>query len=89
LHNECEAGGKSVPFQIFERYDLDVAAGADKLTYEELGAEFKLPATTITNHLAAMRRRFRELVLERLATLTATEEEYQFEVRTVLGMKRP
>jgi len=87
LQSECEAGDKSILFRIFERYDLEVAAGAAKITYDELGSEFRLPVTTITNHLAAMRRRFRQLVLDRLRMLTASEEEYQFEVRTVFGMK--
>ena len=50
-----------------------------------LAAELGLTATTVTNHLAAMRRQFRKHVLNRLRDLTTTEEEFEFEARRLLG----
>jgi len=40
----------------------------------------------VTNHLAAARRDFRRIVLDRLRAMTASEEEFREEVRTVLGI---
>jgi len=39
----------------------------------------------VTNHLAAMRRQFRRIVLERLRDLTTTDEEFEAEARRLLG----
>jgi len=40
----------------------------------------------VTNRLASMRRRFRELVLEVLRDATASDREYRTEVRALLGV---
>ncbi len=42
--------------------------------------------TTVTNRLAAMRRRFREIVLEVLRDATASDAEFRNEVRSLLGV---
>jgi hypothetical protein len=41
--------------------------------------------TTVTNRLAAARRDFRRLLLERLRAITSSEAEFREEARAVLG----
>jgi len=84
LRAECDAKNKSTHFQIFQRYDLDETG--DKLSYDQLAAEFKTSATNITNYLAYARREFRRIVLEKLREMTATDEEFYSEARAVLGV---
>ncbi|MFL5244289.1 MAG: RNA polymerase sigma factor [Gemmataceae bacterium] len=85
LKAECAAKGKETSFALFERYDLDGPEAAEKLTYNELASSMNLPTTQVTNSLAWTRRRFRELVLEKLRHLTGSEEEFQAEARRLLG----
>jgi len=70
-------------FAIFEAYDLD---DSSKASYRETGVRFGISETTVTNHLAAMRRRFRAIVLDILREATASEAEYRAEVRSLLGV---
>jgi RNA polymerase sigma-70 factor (ECF subfamily) len=70
-------------FTLFESYDLD---DSSRLSYRELGAQIGLSETAVTNRLAAMRRRFRELVLDILRDATASDSEYRREVRALLGV---
>jgi RNA polymerase sigma factor (sigma-70 family) len=84
LRSECEAQGKAVHFRLFERYDLEDPAG-DRLTYEALAAELGIPVTAVTNHLAFARREFRRILLEKLREITASDEEFRREARTLLG----
>jgi len=86
LREECEASGKGIQFRLFERYDLEEGAAPGPLTYEQLGAEYGLPATTVTNYLAFARRAFRRVVLEKLRELTASDEEFRAEARRLLGV---
>ena len=39
----------------------------------------------VTNHLAAMRRQFRAIVLERLRELSSSDEEFEAEAAKLLG----
>ena len=82
LRARCEAEGKRVQFAIFEAYDLDDDRG---VSYRELATRFDVPETQVTNYLAAMRRRFREHVLDVLREVTATDEEFRNESRALLG----
>jgi RNA polymerase sigma factor (sigma-70 family) len=43
-----------------------VAAGPERPSYADLAADLDIPVTQVTNHLAAVRRRFRALVVQRL-----------------------
>jgi len=70
-------------FALFDAYDLDDA----KISYRELGERFGMNETTVTNRLAAMRRRFRAAVLDILRDATVSESEYQSEVRSLLGVR--
>jgi RNA polymerase sigma factor (sigma-70 family) len=88
LRAELGSCGKSVYFQIFERYDLhDTLDGgpARRPSYEDLAREFGLTPATVTNYLAHARREFRRIVLDFLREMTATEEEFRREARSLLG----
>jgi RNA polymerase sigma-70 factor (ECF subfamily) len=69
---------------IFERYDL--TDPAQRPSYSALAAELHLKVTDVTNHLAAVRRELREIVLETLRELTASDEEFRAEARALLGI---
>ena len=82
LHRRCDAEGKQKQFAVFEAYDLDEDRG---VSYRELAVRFDIAETQVTNYLAAMRRRFRETVLEALREVTATERELRSEARALFG----
>jgi DNA-directed RNA polymerase specialized sigma24 family protein len=87
LRATYQASGKQTQYLVFERYDLKGPEQGERPTYDALGREFKLPATQVTNFLAATRRDFRRLVLERLRQLCATDEEFRAEAEAILGVK--
>jgi RNA polymerase sigma factor (sigma-70 family) len=84
LAARCRAQGREVHFALFERYDLDPPPEG-RPTYAALAAELGLPPTQVTNFLAAARREFRRLVLERLRAQTGSEAEFRREARDLLG----
>ena len=86
LRAECEGAGKSVPWRIFEAYDIEGPDKEEQPSYSALAAEHGVPVTQVTNYLAAMRKRFRALVLERLRALSASDAEFHAEARDVLGV---
>jgi RNA polymerase sigma factor (sigma-70 family) len=83
LRERCEQAGRMVQFQLFERYDLRDDAN---VSYASLAEEFALDTTTVNNYLAATRRDFRSVVLEKLREITATDEEFRTEARSLLGV---
>ena len=80
----CLDSGRTVHFQLFERYDLN--DDNTQLSYASLGQEFGLEPATVNNYLAAARRDFRRIVLEKLREITATDEEFRTEARSLLGV---
>lgn len=84
LKKNLEAKGKLLQFQLFERYHME---GVDGITYDVLAAEFGISASNVTNYLAAVRRDFRKIVLERLRQLTTTDEEFAREAKLLLGIR--
>jgi len=68
-------------FSVFEAYELDGKS------YLEISELLGMSETTVTNRLAAMRRRFREIVLDVLRDATASDSEYRREVRALLGVE--
>jgi len=87
LRQECEQRGKQTHFRLLEFYDIDEA---DKeLTYEQVGQRFELKTSDVTNYLAYARREFRRIVLEELREMTASEDEFRREARTLLGIDTP
>jgi RNA polymerase sigma factor (sigma-70 family) len=87
LKRSADDAKRPVMFEVFARYDL-AEEGEARPTYAALAGELGLTAATVTNHLAAMRRRFRQIVLERLRELTASEEEFEAEAARLLGTWR-
>lgn len=84
LRDELATEGKDAWFTIFERYDLDPPAEG-RPTYRALADELGLKPTDVTNHLAAVRRRFRRRVLDMLRESTASDAEFEAEARALLG----
>ena len=83
LRQRCDESGRNVHFQLFERYDLRDDAN---VSYASLAEEFCLDTATVNNYLAAVRRDFRRVVLEKLREITATDEEFRTEARSLLGV---
>ncbi|HEY0763337.1 MAG TPA: hypothetical protein VGD61_13290 [Pyrinomonadaceae bacterium] len=84
FRHRCEETGRTVHFDLFERYDLN--DDSSEVSYASLGQEFGLEPATVTNYLAAARRDFRRIVLEKLREITATDEEFRTEARSLLGV---
>jgi RNA polymerase sigma factor (sigma-70 family) len=84
LRRESLAGGREAHFALFERYDL---AHEEGLSYAQLAREAGLTATQVTNRLAQVRRRFREIALEELRALCGSTAEFQREARELFGME--
>jgi RNA polymerase sigma factor (sigma-70 family) len=89
LRNECHEKGKTVHFRLFEIYDLEEHGGRDSasLSYQQLAEEFGITATAVTNHLAYARREFRRITLSKLQEMTAGEDEFRQEARSLLGVE--
>jgi RNA polymerase sigma factor (sigma-70 family) len=85
LRLNYQESGNMVRFQLFEKYDLEDSP--EKRSYASLAHEFGLTSTTVNNHLAAARRDFRKILLERLRQLTATDEEFRMQARELLGIE--
>ena len=82
FRQRCADLGRTIHFQLFERYDLS----DDNVSYASLANEFGLDTATVNNYLAAARRDFRRIVLEKLREITATDEEFRTEARSLLGV---
>lgn len=81
-----EERGKQIAYRLFSKYDLEDEGHDPEASYQGLAAEFGLPATQVTNHLAWARREFRRIVLAALREMTATDEEFREEARDLLGV---
>lgn len=75
LREKCDETGNRVRFQLFQRYDLEESS--EEMSYASLATEFKLTTTAVNNQLAAARRDFRRILLEKLRQTTATEADFQ------------
>jgi RNA polymerase sigma factor (sigma-70 family) len=86
LRAQCQQAGKTTQFALFERYDLGDADDAARPSYVALAQEFHIAATDVTNYLAFARREFRRAVLAQLRDMTGSDEEFQREARSLLGV---
>ncbi len=66
FRERCVESDRLVHFQLFERYDLN----DDEVSYSSLAKEFGLEPTTVNNYLAAARRDFRRIVLDKFRETT-------------------
>ena len=85
LRDTLAKAGKDTYFELFRRYDLEGGETGNRVTYADLASALGVSVTQVTNHLAYARREFRRIVLQRLRTLCATEEEFREEARELLG----
>jgi len=85
LRERYEASGREVHFQLFEAYDLRDAEDS-AVSYASLAKTFALEPARVNNYLAATRRDFRRIVLDKLREITATDEEFRTEARSLLGV---
>jgi RNA polymerase sigma-70 factor (ECF subfamily) len=84
LREELSSSGRARHFEIFEAYDL---ADDRSVSYRDLARRFGVPETTVTNHLSAARRMFRQAVLDTLREATASDQEFRAEARSLLGVE--
>ncbi|MBI4908806.1 MAG: sigma-70 family RNA polymerase sigma factor [Acidobacteria bacterium] len=82
LRQECGRTQKQKHFLLFQSYDIEETAAS----YQDMARQLDLTVTAVNNHLAWARRRFRQIVLDRVREVCGSEEEYQREVRDVLGV---
>ena len=87
LRCECEAKGKSTHFRLLELYDVE--EGGKDLTYEQVARQFGLKSSDVTNYLSYARRELRRIVLDQLREMTASEDEFRREARSLLGVDVP
>jgi len=86
VRRELCAEGKDLQFRVFQRYDL---GPQEHVTYATVAEEFDIPVTQVTNHLAAVRRRFRTCLLQTLEAASPTESDYRTDARELLGVEVP
>lgn len=86
LRTDCAENGKQQAFEVFVRYDVDAAGGGSELTYSDLAASLEIPITQVTNLLALARGRFRGHVLACLRELSGSEQEFQADAESLLGV---
>jgi len=89
LRQRCQRSGRELRFALFERYDVEGPDADVKPTYASLAAELGVAVTHVTNELHAARGLFREIVLDRLREITASEQEFREEARELLGFDPP
>ncbi|HSE31655.1 MAG TPA: sigma-70 family RNA polymerase sigma factor [Pyrinomonadaceae bacterium] len=85
LREKCDQTDNRVRFQLFQRYDLEEST--EEVSYTALATEFGLTTTTVNNQLAAARRDFRRILLDKLREMTATEAEFQNQARELFGLE--
>jgi predicted transcriptional regulator len=71
-------------FAAFERHDLTPAPDA---SYATVARDLQLSTAQVTNYLHAARKRFREIALEQLRSMTGTDEEFRAEARELFGVE--
>jgi RNA polymerase sigma factor (sigma-70 family) len=84
LRRGAEAAGRPEMFEVFKRYEL-IEDGDTRPSYTAIAGALTLTSATVTNHLAAMRKQFRKIVLDRLRDLTSSEEEWESEAARLFG----
>jgi len=80
---QCRETLDPLSFAIFEAYDL---APESDVSYAQLARRHAVTEMTVTNRLAAARRRFREIALELVRESTASDREFENEVRALFGI---
>jgi len=84
LRSQSLAKGRGVMFRVFALYEL-AGDTDDRPSYAAIASRLDLTPAMVTNHLAAMRREFRRIVLDRLREVTGSDDEWEAEARQLLG----
>lgn len=87
LRAHCDERDHSVAFVLFTHYDVEPEGAAPRPTYAALARDTGLKTTDVTNELAWARRAFRQIVLERLRSICASDAEFRAEARDLLGVE--
>jgi DNA-directed RNA polymerase specialized sigma24 family protein len=87
LESHCLSEGKELAFGLFRAHDLSAVESGERPSYASLAETHGVTSETVTNHLAYARREFRRITLELLRSMTASEEEFRDEARSLLGIK--
>jgi len=82
LRTSYASQSKELDLALFDEYEL---AAGNRPSYAELAIHYRVPVTTVTNRLAALRRALRAKLAENLREITATEEEYRDESYRIFG----
>jgi RNA polymerase sigma factor (sigma-70 family) len=85
LRLHCDERGHADAFLYFSQYDVE-PEGTARPTYAALARDTGRPVTDVTNELAWARRAFREIVLDLLRGICASDEEFRAEARDLLGV---
>jgi DNA-directed RNA polymerase specialized sigma24 family protein len=83
LESACARGGREIVFRVFKLHDLEPSAN---MSYATIARELGLTVSQVTNYLHAARRQFREIALDHLRALSATEDDYRREARELFGL---
>ena len=86
LERRAADAGHPRAYTAFTRYDVEGSDRAPRLTYAALAPELDMRVTDVTNELAWARRAFREIVLDTLRRICATDEEFRAEARDLFGV---
>ena len=95
LERTCRERGKEIHFRLFAAYDLEEppqgsapgqGEAAPSPSYRDLAERFGVSATDVTNRLHWARSELRRLTLERLRSMTASDEEFRREAHSLLGV---
>lgn len=85
LEQELCGSDREAAWRLFDRYDLQSQEPGPRPSYADLAAAEGLSVTQVTNRLASVRRRFRQIALEELRRTTADEDEFRAEARGLFG----
>jgi DNA-directed RNA polymerase specialized sigma24 family protein len=83
LRESLSGAGRDVVYRVFELHDLQPAADT---TYSTVADALGITTSQVTNHLHTARRQFREIALDHLRAISATEDEFRREARDLFGI---
>lgn len=86
LANEARTPVARRRLEVFLAYEVEPAEDEQRPTYGELARRLECKAHDVKNDLVAARRRFAELVLERIRDDVKDEAEAREELRTLFGV---
>ena len=79
LEQRLRSAGYEITFVVFKRHDL-YPVGAD-FSYEKIGIELGMPATSVKNHLTRARDAFRLAVIEAVSETVGSEADLDEEMK--------